>query len=261
MRAHAAEYAIEALLLGLFMVSAGLVTTALEAPGSPLVAALPSDFARRALIGAGMGLTSMALVYSPLGGRSGAHMNPAVTLSYLRLGKIARCDALAYAAAQVAGGIAGVAVVALALGAAFENAPVAWVATRPGAHGAAVAFAAEVAISFGMMTTALACTSAPRFAPYTGVFCGTLVALYITFEAPLSGMSMNPARSLASALFPGLWADLWVYVAGPLTGMLLAAELWGRARGPARVRCAKLNHSARQRCIFCGFEPRRSEAR
>ena len=261
MREHAAEYAIEALLLGLFMVSAGLVTTALEAPGSPLVAALPSGFARRALVGVGMGLTSVALVYSPLGGRSGAHMNPAVTLSYLRLGKIARSDALGYAAAQVLGGILGVALVALALGASFEDAPVSWVATRPGGHGTAVAFAAEVAISFGMMTTAILCTSAPRLAPYTGLFCGALVALYIAFEAPLSGMSMNPARSLASAFFPGFWADLWVYVAGPLTGMLLAAELWGRARGPARVHCAKLNHSPRQRCIFCGFAPRATEGR
>src|SRR5262249_46732745 len=80
-RNRGAEYAIEALLLGLFMVSAGVVTTALEAPGSPLVAALPDAFARRALVGLGMGLTSVALVYSPLGGRSGAHMNPAVTLS------------------------------------------------------------------------------------------------------------------------------------------------------------------------------------
>jgi aquaporin Z len=260
MRDHVAEYAIEALLLGLFMVSAGVVTTALEAPGSPLVAALPSDFLRRALIGAAMGLTAIALVYSPLGQRSGAHMNPAVTLTYLRLGKVARRDALAYSAAQIAGGVAGVALVALALGGAFENAPVAWVATRPGVHGAVGAFAAEVAISFGMMLTALVCTSTPRLAPYTGLFCGTLVALYITFEAPFSGMSMNPARSLASALFPGFWSDLWVYVAGPLTGMLLAAELYGRLRGAAHVHCAKLNHSARHRCIFCGFAPDASEA-
>jgi len=261
MRDHAVEYAIEALLLGLFMVSAGLVTTALEAPASPLVAALPGPLARRALIGLAMGLTAIALVYSPLGQRSGAHMNPALTLSYLRLGKLARRDALAYAAAQLAGGIAGVALVAFALGRAFEDAPVSWVATLPGAHGAVGAFAAEIAISFGMMTTALVCTSTPRLAPYTGLFCGSLVALYITFEAPLSGMSMNPARSLASALFPGFWADFWVYVAGPLAGMLLAAELYGRVRGAANVRCAKLNHSARQRCIFCGFTPEHGEAR
>jgi len=203
-----------------------------------------------------MGLTAVGLIYSPFGQRSGAHMNPAVTLGYLRLGKIARRDALAYALAQSAGGIAGVALVALALGSAFESAPVSWVATLPGARGPLTAFAAEVAISFGMMTTALACSSVPRVAPYTGLCCGALVALYIAFEAPLSGMSMNPARSLASAVFPGLWADFWVYLAGPVAGMLLAAEFCARARGAARVHCAKLVHSARHRCIFCGFAPR-----
>jgi aquaporin Z len=260
MREHGTEYAIEALLLGLFMVSAGVFTTALEAPGSPLVGALPSDFVRRALIGLAMGLTLVGLVYSPAGKRSGAHMNPALTLSYLRLGKVTPRDAFGYATAQVVGGVAGVALVALALGAAFESAPVSWVATLPGARGAGVAFAAEVAISFGMMLTALLCTSAPTLAPYTGWFCGALLALYISFEAPLSGTSMNPARTFASAFFPGFWSDFWVYLAGPLAGMLLAAELYGRVRGAARVHCAKLNHSARYRCIFCGFVPDASES-
>ena len=260
MRGHAREYACEALLLGLFMVAAGVVTTALEAPGSPAVALLPSAFARRALIGVAMGLTAVALIYSPFGQRSGAHMNPALTLTYLRLGRVARRDALGYAVAQVAGGIAGVALVALVLGRAFRDAPVSWAATLPGA-GPLGAFAAEAAISFGLMTTALACTSHPRVAPYTGWFCGSLVALYITFEAPLSGMSMNPARSLASAVFPGFWTHFWVYLAGPLAGMLAAAELQQRVRGARREGCAKLFHSARYRCIFCGYAPDRAEAR
>jgi aquaporin Z len=255
MRSHWTEYAIEALLLGLFMVSAGVVTTALESPGSPLHGAIASPLARRALIGAAMGFTAIALVYSPLGKRSGAHMNPAMTLTYLRLGKVGSRDALAYAAAQVAGGIAGVALVALWLGDRFESSPVSWVATQPGVAGVWVAFGAELAISFGLMLTALVCTSAPRLTPYTGWFCGGLVALYITFEAPLSGMSMNPARSLASAFFPGLWRDLWIYFAAPPLGMLLAAETYRAARGAAQVHCAKLQHSARYRCIFCGFEP------
>ncbi len=260
MRTHWPEYASEFLLLGLFMISAGLVTTALEAPGWPLREAIASPLARRALIGAAMGLTAVALVYSPLGKRSGAHMNPALTLTYLRLGKVARRDALGYAGAQIAGGICGVALVAALLGSHFESPPVGWVATLPGAAGRGVAFAAEVAISFVLMTTALVCTSSPRLAPYTGMFCGSLVALYITFEAPLSGMSMNPARSLASAFFPGFWHDLWLYFAAPPLGMLLAAEVIRSARGESRVRCAKLQHSDRYRCIFCGFEPRGSES-
>jgi aquaporin Z len=255
MRSHWTEYSIEALLLGLFMVSAGLVTTALEATGSPLHGLLPSDFGRRALNGAAMGLTAMALIYSPLGKRSGAHMNPAFTFSFLRLGKVARGDAFAYMVAQTAGGIAGVALVAWLLGDAFRGAPVSWVVTHPGAGGESVAFAAELAISFGMMATALVCSNTPRLAPYTGLCCGFLLALYITFEAPLSGMSINPARSVASAAIPGVWRDIWIYLAAPPLGMLLAAEAFRRAHGALRVHCAKLQHSDRYRCIFCGFEP------
>lgn len=250
MREHAREYACEALLLGLFMVSAGVVTTALEAPGSPLVALLPGAFLRRALIGFAMGLTAIALIYSPFGQRSGAHMNPALTLTYLRLGKIGPRDAFAYAVAQVAGGIAGVALVALVLGRAFEEAPVSWAATRPGAHGPLGAFAAEVAISFGLMTTALVCTGLPRIAPYTGWFCGALVALYITFEAPLSGMSMNPARTVGSAMYAHLWTALWVYFVAPLLGTLAAAQLYVATQGAHPVLCAKLHHENPQRCIF-----------
>jgi aquaporin Z len=260
MRQHSTEYLIEALLLGLFMVSAGGVTTALEAPGSPLHAALPDPLVRRALIGAAMGLTSIALVYSPLGQRSGAHMNPAFTLAFLRLGKVARRDALGYAAAQVIGGIAGVALVAAVVGAAFENQPVQWVATLPGNAGSGAAFLAEAALSFGLMFVVLVALSFPRLSPYTGLCCGALVFVFITFEAPVSGMSMNPARSLASALFPGLWADLWIYFAAPTLGMLLATEVYRAARGAAAVHCAKLHHTERQRCIFCGFVPQDQEA-
>ena len=77
---------------------------------------------------------------------------------------------------------------------------------------------------------------------------------YITFEAPLSGMSMNPARSLGPALLAGTASTLWIYFAAPLGGMLVAAELFVRTRGRGRVRCAKLHHPRHGRCIFnCGF--------
>jgi aquaporin Z len=89
---------------------------------------------------------------------------------------------------------------------------------------------------------------------WTGVFAGALVAGYITVEAPLSGMSMNPARSFASALPANLWTDFWVYLTAPLTGMLLAAECYVRILGAHRVLCAKLNHHNNARCIFrCNF--------
>src|SRR5713101_2658420 len=105
---HWPEYFIEAWALGMFMVSAGVSTLLLESPASSLHTAIPDAFLRRLLIGAAMGLTAIALIYSPWGRRSGAHMNPAVTLSFLRLGKIAPSDAVFYIFAQFIGGTLGV---------------------------------------------------------------------------------------------------------------------------------------------------------
>ncbi len=255
LRSHWPEYASEALCLGLFMISAGLVGTLLEAPGSPLRAALPDATSRRVIAGLAMGLTAIALIYSPLGKRSGAHMNPATTLTFLRLGKISRVDAAGYALAQLVGGVCGVLLVAALFGSDFREAPVRWVSTLPGDGGAGVAFLAELAISFGMMSVVLVATNHARLAPYTGLLSGLLVATYISLEAPISGMSMNPARTLASALPAGLFQHLWIYLLAPPLGMLLAAQVYVRLAGRARVQCAKLQHDPHYRCIFCGHEP------
>ena len=100
----------------------------------------------------------------------------------------------------------------------------------------------------------LLATNAQRLMRLTGVFAGCLVALYITFEAPLSGMSMNPARTLASALPGRLFDALWIYFVGPAAGMLLAVEAYRLIRRTPDVVCAKLNHHTHRRCIFrCGY--------
>ena len=69
-------------------------------------------------------------------------------------------------------------------------------------------------------------TNTPSIARYGGLFAGTLVFLYITFEAPLSGMSINPARTAASALPSGIWTGGWIYFVAPVLGMLLAAQVF-----------------------------------
>jgi len=249
-RVHWPEALMEALGLGLFMVSAGVFGTLLEYPGSPLHQALPSAFGRRAVMGLAMGLTAIGLVYSPWGRRSGAHINPAFTLTFFRLGRVRGRDAAAYVGAQFAGGLAGALAVAALLGDSFVAPPVTAVATLPGPAGLAVAFGCELAISFALVLLVLTLGRSERLGKYTGLFVGAVLFLYITFEAPLSGMSMNPARTLASAIPARSFQGLWIYFVAPLTGMLLASEIHVRHTVPARRGCAKLFH--RLPCIFCG---------
>ena len=254
---HWPEYLIEGWALGMFMISAGVFTTLFEYPGSPAHQALADPTLRRTFIGLAMGATAVALIYSPWGQRSGAHMNPAVTLSFLRLGKVKRWDAAFYIASQFIGGTLGVLLLAALLGKAFAHPSVDYVVTMPGKPGVLVAFVAEVVISCGMMLTVLWASNTPRIARYTGVFAGLLVAVYITVEGPLSGMSMNPARTFASAAPAGEWQHLWLYFTAPVLGMLLAAQLHGVVRGRRAIGCAKLLHPDDVPCIHCGHDPAR----
>lgn len=249
------EYLIEGWALGMFMLSAAWFTTLLESPLSPLHRWLPDPQTRLALIGLAMGLTAIALIYSPWGKRSGAHMNPAVTLAFLHLGRIRARDALGYVVAHFAGGTIGVLVGVALLGAAFTEPPVMYVRTLPGSAGSGVAFLSELLISAGMLALVLALSAHARLAPYTGLAAGALVALYITFEAPLSGMSMNPARSFASAAPAGAFESLWIYLLAPPLGMLAVAQLARRTTRPATLPCAKLSHDLDYPCIHCGHRP------
>src|SRR5204863_7807738 len=152
---HWPEYAIEAACLGVFMISACVFVTLLEHPLSPARAALADPTLRRLLVGVSMGLTASGLIYSPWGQQSGAHMNPSLTLTYLRLGKIAPADAFGYVMAQFTGGLAGVLVARVALGRAVADAAVNYAATVPGPWGPGLAFLGELVISFARMAMVL----------------------------------------------------------------------------------------------------------
>jgi len=249
---HWPEYLIEGALLGIFMISATLVTALVEHPNSPIHRTVPHRGLRRMLIGLAMGTTAIALIYSPWGQQSGAHFNPATTLAFLRLGKITAEDAMFYIIGQFVGGAAGVLMARALIGELIAHPSVNYVVTVPGTQGIAVAFIAEVAISCGMMFMVLWTSNTPHLARNTGVFAGILVFLYITFEAPYSGMSLNPARTVASALPSGNWTGAWIYFIAPVLGMLLAVEAYCTTFGLSRVRCAKLNHPTDRHCIFCG---------
>ena len=105
------------------------------------------------------------------------------------------------------------------------------------------------------MTVVLTVSNTPNLARFTGLCAGVLVATYITVEAPLSGMSMNPARTFGSSLAAQSWTALWIYFTAPPLGMLLAAEFYLQWPGARQVVCAKLHHHNDKRCIFrCGYQ-------
>ena len=247
---HWPEYLIEAAALGTFMASAAAFAAILYYPASPAAALISHEWVRRGCMGLAMGVTAVLIIYSPWGQRSGAHMNPAVTLTFFRLGKVARPDLVGYMVGQFAGAIVGLSVAAAALRGIISDPAVNYVTTRPGTSGDAVAFLAEAAISFVLMLTVLTVSNHPRWAPFTGLCAGLLVWTYITVEAPLSGMSMNPARTFGSALLAGNYVGLWIYFTAPVLGMVLAAELFARRHGVQRVLCAKLHHPHGRPCIF-----------
>ena len=252
LKLHWPEYLMEGASLGLFMLSAFIVATLLEHPTSPIHQAIPNALLRRFLMGLAMGGTAVSIVYSPWGKQSGAHINPSITLTFYRLGKVARWDALFYVTSQFIGGIIGALFAARLLAEWAAHPAVNFVITAPGSAGAIVAFAAEMVITFILMTVILRVSNNTTLHKLTGLCAGALVAFYITVEAPLSGMSMNPARTFASAVSGNSWTALWVYFTAPLIGMLAAAEFYIRTRTGPVVGCAKLHHENAQRCIFCG---------
>ena len=247
-------YAIEAAATGTILAAAGMYTLAVQHPGSPLHGLLPDAFARRGAVGLAMGSTVAAIVYSPWGRRSGAHCNPAVTLAFFRLRKVAPLDAIAYVAAQFAGAFLGVLIVAAFFRALLGDPSVHWYVTVPGMAGAAAAFLAEFGVTALLMTVVLRTMASQRARPYTGLCAALTLALAIAFESPLSGTGLNPAHSIATAAVSGIWTAWWIYLTAPPFGMLFAAELHARfARRP--IPCAKLAHDRGRPCQFlnCAF--------
>lgn len=252
LKRHWPEYLMEAICLGLFMVSAFTFGTILEHPASLVHRAIPDPLLRRLFMGLAMGSTAIAIIYSPWGKQSGGHINPSTTITFFRLGKVTTWDACFYIVFQFIGGLTGALLASFLLSPWASHPSVHYVVTTPGKAGPGMAFLAETVITFVLMTVILKTSNNMRLHKFTGLCAGALVATYITLEAPISGMSMNPARTLASAVPAHHWAGLWVYFTAPLIGMLAAAEVHVRMKGAQSVMCAKLHHENRTRCIFCG---------
>jgi len=244
------EYLMEAAAMGLYLFFTCLFATLFHHPNSPIGQAIPSVIVRRGLMGIAVGTTVVAIALTPWSKQSGGHINPAMTFTFYRLGKTYSWDAVFYGVAQFGGAAAGVAIATCLLHGVLGNETVRYAATLPGKYGNGVAFVAEAIISFCLMITVLFVSNHAPLARYTPCFVGALYAVFITFETPLSGMSMNPARTFGPALQSWYWHALWVYFLAPPLGMLVASEVFLWARGGFGPYCAKLHHSNTKRCIF-----------
>ena len=254
---HAREYLAE--MAGtMFMVLIGLSAVTLNFGAlSPTAELIPNEAARRLLTGVTFAGAAAVLAYSPLGMRSGGHLNPAVTLAFHRLGKVSARDVGGYLVAQLAGASLGAVAVALLWTDRAES--VSLGVSGPGTAGRWAAFGAEVAMTFVLVTVILHLVDRVRVARLTPLVAGAVAALFVMLLAPVSGTSLNPARSAGPAAVLPQLTDLWIYLTAPILGALAAAEVFGRVRG--KPRCAKLVHPPHGRpCHFIGCAYRR-EAR
>ena len=255
LRRHWFLYVYEGAELAWFMVAACVATVVLFGVGSPALHWVPSAAWRRLVMGAAMGGTAVMIIHSPMGKRSGAHFNPAITLTYLWLVKIGVWDAVGYVVGQFVGGVAGVGVVKMVMRRALAQPSVDYAVTVPGIGGTAGAFGAELFMASLLMGTVLWMTNRRRLAGYTSYVMGVLITGYVFFFAPVSGFSINPARTVGSAVWAGVWTAEWVYFVAPLMGMFGAAAIYVYWFGIESVLCAKLHAAPSVLCPFeCGVE-------
>ncbi|HLG39407.1 MAG TPA: aquaporin [Chitinophagaceae bacterium] len=220
------HYLQEALGLGIFMISACFFSAMLFSEKSTWYHAIPGVMTKNILMGIFMGSTALFIFYSPWTAPSGSHINPAVTLTFLRLDKMCRYDALFFIIFQIIGGTAAVFIMQLMMGNVLTASPINSAVTVPGKYGASAALVTELMIAFVTMTMVLFTSHSSKLKKYTRIFSGCLVCAWVIFAGPVSGFGMNPARSFASALPANTWTAFWVYLIIPFAGMLLAAEVF-----------------------------------
>lgn len=225
-------------------------------PGSPMARLVPSHSLRLLITGALFAGVGAAVTVSPLGRRSGAHLNPSVTLAFRLTGHVHRHDLAGYWAAQVTGALAGTAVLRLAWG--RRAAALRYGVTGPGPHvSAAAALGIEAGMTAALVLVLFLFVSSARTARWTPAAAWTVITLEVWQGAPLTGTSLNPARSLAPAIVAGYFADLWIYLIAPLAGAVVAALVWRYV--PRDILTAKLFHDPRYRSSLASHLPVRQE--
>ena len=209
--------------------------------GSLLIDLVPSEAGRRAITGFLFGSTGALITLSPLGKTSGAHINPAVTLAFWLTGKMKSGQALGYVVSQLIGAVLG-AVPLLAWGAMGRS--IAYGATVPGpAYGVTLALAGEAVTTFALIFGLFVFLRHRTLRAFTPAMLPPLYAFMVWLEAPVSGTSTNPARTLGPAVIAGDWHGWWIYWIGPLIGTLAAIAAYKLAGWEWRsIEVAKVYH-------------------
>lgn len=236
-RAFAAEFVGTALLITI-----GLsIVIAMFGTSSPMVTLIPDPGLRRLSAGFLFGTTGALIAVSRIGKISGAHINPVVTLSFWILHKIDALHAVGYMIAQVAGAIVG-AVPLLLWGDMGRS--VAYGATLPGAHyGVAAVLAGEMATTLALIVGLFLFIGHKRLMAFTPLLFPFLYAVMVYLEAPISGTSTNPARSLGPALIADAWRGWWIYLVGPALGAWLGTVIQRHSfLNRLEIRVAKIYH-------------------
>lgn len=177
------------------------------------------------------GLALMGVVYA-FGHLSGAHINPAVTAGLWAAGAIDAKRALSYWVFQILGGIAGAGALAWVLGGTATGLGATTLGRVSAGAGqtlpvsAAMGFVVEAILTFFLVNAVLHCAVAGKAGQLAGAAIGLTLTFCILMGGPLTGASLNPARTLGPAAVTGNFADLWVYIAGPLVGAVAAATLY-----------------------------------
>lgn len=221
---HWTEWLCE--LAGTFVLLLGgfAAVAVLESPLAPGTAAIPSGDLRLVLIGLAFGLVFVVVALAPTGRRSGAHVNPAVTVGFWACGHTHRDDLVGYLAAQTLGATAAAACFLAAFGDWARTVGSARTAPEAGL-GAVGALGVEAALTFGLATVVFAMVSHPRTARLTPAAVAAALPLLVLAGGSHTGASLNPARTLGPDIVTATFPSVWVYLAGPLAGALAAAAL------------------------------------
>ena len=242
---HWRIWAAEGAGTGLMMLGGLSAVCVVFGDGVFLAEALPSDSVRYLVVGGLFAACVSLVAVSPLGRLSGAHLNPALTLSFRVLGRVSGHDVGGYLVAQLAGALAATALVRALWGdtALSVDGGATAVSTSTG-----VAVGLEVAMTAALIGVILLFVSHARLAPWTPLAIWPVITALVWIGSPYTGTSLNPTRSAAPALVFARLSDLWLYLLAPTAGALLVAVAWRHRGSAAQPKTAKLFHDPAYPC-------------